>query len=65
MNGWTWEGNEQDKTGYAVNGFVRIKMESFKDFHAIMTWVDYAVSSKTSAFADKMRNLADEMDGGE
>ena len=65
MNGWTCEGNEQDKTGYAVNGFVRIKFESFKDFHAIMTWVDYTVSSKTNAFADKMRRLADEMDGGE
>lgn len=62
MNEWTWEGNEQDKTGYAVNGFVRIKMESFKDFHAIMTWVDFAVTSKTQQFAEKLRKLADDME---
>lgn len=62
MNGWTWEGNDQDKTGYATNGSVRIKMESFKDFHTIMTWVDYAVHTKAEYFAQKMRQLADEME---
>lgn len=62
MNGWTWEGNEQDKSGYAVNGLVRIKMESFKDFHTIMTWVDYAVNQKTEQFANKLRALADELE---
>ena len=62
MNGWTWEGNEQDKTGYAVCGFVRIKMESFKDFHTIMTWVDHAVATRTQRIAGKMRQLADEME---
>ena len=63
MNIWTWEGNEQDKSGYAVNGSIRIKMESFKDFHAIMTWVDFAVQSKTRYFAELLRQLADNMDG--
>lgn len=65
MNEWTWEGNENDKTGYAVIGHVRIKMESFKDFHTIMTWVDYAVSEKTHYFAEKLRQLAGEMENSD
>ena len=37
MNKWTWEGNENDKTGYAV-------------------------SEKTHYFAEKLRQLAGEME---
>lgn len=62
MNGWTWEGNEQDVTGYAVYGDVRIKMESFKDFHTIMTFVDHAVTAKTQQYVEALRALANKME---
>ena len=62
MNAWTWEGNTEDQSGYGVCGNVRIKFEKFRDFHAIMTWVDHAVTARTEQFAEKMRRLADEME---
>lgn len=62
MNGWTWESNEQDITGYAVHGDVRIKMESFKDFHTIMTFVDHAVTAKTQQYVEELRLLANKME---
>ena len=62
MNGWVWEGNTEDQSGYGVCGSVRIKFEKFRDFHTIMTWVDHAVTTKTEQFAEKMRKLADEME---
>lgn len=62
MDNWVWEGNEQDQTGYAVNGSTRIKLESFKDFHTFMTWADYVASQKIRTHAYKMRKIADDME---